>query len=205
LETVDGRPRFDGVRHEPDRPFSLRWAWHWRSVAGQVAEFDRLVAIARADTTEEDPAPPASDALARSRALGWRAVLGAHEAAWDARWTSSEVLIDGDEESQRALRFAAYHLTSVANPEDDRVSVGARALTGDAYAGHVFWDTEIYLLPFYTAVWPEAARAMLMYRFHTLPSARARESSAFRIQGRALCVGVGRHRRGDHTRESDPI
>jgi trehalose/maltose hydrolase-like predicted phosphorylase len=175
LETVDGRPRFDGVRHEPDRPFSLRWAWHWRSVAGQVAEFDRLVAIARADTTEEDPAPPASDALARSRALGWRAVLGAHEAAWDARWTSSEVLIDGDEESQRALRFAAYHLTSVANPEDDRVSVGARALTGDAYAGHVFWDTEIYLLPFYTAVWPEAARAMLMYRFHTLPSARARK------------------------------
>ena len=67
-----------------------------------------------------------------------------------------------------------YHLTSAANPEDERVSVGARGLTGDAYFGHVFWDTEIYLLPFYTAVWPEAARAMLMYRFHTLPAARAK-------------------------------
>ena len=53
------------------------------------------------------------------------------------------------------------------------MSVGARALTGDAYLGHVFWDTEIYLLRFYTAVWPEAARALLMYRFHTLPGARA--------------------------------
>jgi trehalose/maltose hydrolase-like predicted phosphorylase len=72
------------------------------------------------------------------------------------------------------VRFAVYHLTSTANPEDDRVSIGARALTGDAYLGHVFWDTEIYLLPFYTAVWPEAARALLMYRFHTLPGARAK-------------------------------
>ncbi len=166
--------RLAGDQLPPDRPFSLRWAWRWRSVAGQVAEFDRLVAVARANTPEDDPAPPASAALARSRALGWRAVLAAHEAAWDARWNASDVVIEGDDESQRALRFAVYHLTSSANPEDDRVSIGARALTGDAYLGHVFWDTEIYLLPFYTAVWPEAARALLMYRFHTLPGARAK-------------------------------
>ena len=44
----------------PDRPFPLRWAWHWRSEAGQVAELDRLVAVARADTREDDPAPPAA-------------------------------------------------------------------------------------------------------------------------------------------------
>src|SRR5262245_36356337 len=156
----------------PDRPFSLRWSWRWRSVAGQVAEFDRLIAVARGDTPQDDPAPRASAALARSRALGWRAALAAHEAAWDARWIASDVLIEGDDESQRALRFAVYHLTSTANPEDDRVSIGARALTGDAYLGHVFWDTEIYLLPFYTAVWPEAARAVLMYRLPTLSGAR---------------------------------
>ena len=106
--------------------------------------------------------------------LGWRAVLAEHEAAWGARWAAGDVVIDGDEVLQRAVRFAVYHLTSTANPEDDRVSIGARALTGDAYLGHVFWDTEIYLLPFYTAIWPEAARALLMYRFHTLPGARAK-------------------------------
>jgi len=117
---------------------------------------------------------PAGAALARSRALGWRAVLAEHEAAWETRWAASDIVIDGDEIIQRAVRFAVYHLTSTANPEDDHVSVGARALTGDAYLGHVFWDTEIYLLPFYTAVWPEAARALLMYRFHTLPGARAK-------------------------------
>src|SRR5262249_56334995 len=166
-----------GVRDTPwlaARPFSLRWSWRGRSVAGRGAEFAGLSAGAGADTPEDDPAPRASAALARSRALGWRAALAAHEAAWDARWIASDILIEGDDESQRALRFAVYHLISTANPEDDRVSIGARALTGDAYLGHVFWDTEIYLLPFYTAVWPEAARALLMYRFHTLSGARAK-------------------------------
>ena len=157
-----------------ERPFSLRWVWRWRSVAGQAAEFDRLVGVARADTPQDDPAPAADAALGRSRAVGWRTVLAAHETAWAGRWMASDILIEGDEESQRAVRFAVYHLTSAANPEDDRVSIGARGLTGDAYLGHVFWDTEIYLLPFYTAVWPEAARALLMYRFHTLPGARAK-------------------------------
>ena len=110
----------------PVRPFPLRWAWRWRSVAGQAAEFDRLIAVARGDMPQDDPAPPASAALARTRALGWRAVLAAHEAAWDARWIASDVRIEGDDELQQAIRFAVYHLTSAANPEDDRVSIGAR-------------------------------------------------------------------------------
>jgi len=54
------------------------------------------------------------------------------------------------------------------------VSIGARALTGPVYNGHVFWDTEIFMLPFFTLTYPEAARAMLMYRYHTLPAARAK-------------------------------
>ncbi len=80
--------------------------------------------------------------------------------------------MQGDGPAAQALRFAVYHLNSVANPDDERVSVGARALTGDEYLGHVFWDTEVYLLPFYTLTWPAAARALLLYRFHTLPGAR---------------------------------
>jgi kojibiose phosphorylase len=86
----------------------------------------------------------------------------------------SDLVIEGDPRAQRAIRFGAYHLISAANPGDERVSIGARGLTGTAYKGHVFWDTEIYLLPFFTLTFPEAARALLMYRYHTLPAARAR-------------------------------
>ena len=173
----DGRRRVAATRRRSARarpavPAALGVALALRGRAG--GELDRLVAVARADTRADDPAPPALDALARSRALGWRAVLAAHEAAWEDALDGSEVGIEGDDDLQQALRFAVYHLSSAANPEDERVSIGARGLTGDAYFGHVFWDTEIYLLPFYTATWPEAARALLMYRFHTLPGARAK-------------------------------
>jgi trehalose/maltose hydrolase-like predicted phosphorylase len=169
--------RADGRALVPERSFSLRWIWRWRSIAGQVLELDRLVTVARSDRVVEDPAPVATDALARSRALGWRGVLAAHETAWQQRWDATDIVIEGDDEVQEAVRFAVYHLTSATNPEDECVSVGARGLTGDAYFGHVFWDTEIYLLPFYIVVWPEAARALLMYRYHTLPGARAKANA----------------------------
>jgi trehalose/maltose hydrolase-like predicted phosphorylase len=98
--------------------------------------------------------------------------VSAHEAAWRARWEDSDVQVDGDASLQASLRFAAYHLISAANPEDSRVSIGARALTGEAYKGHVFWDTEIYMLPFYIYTHPPSARALLTYRYHTLKAAR---------------------------------
>ena len=101
-------------------------------------------------------------------------LVARHCAAWSARWDASDIRVDGDSAAQRALRFAAYHLTSAADPTDAHVSIAARAMTGAAYGGHVFWDTEIYMLPFFALTWPEAARALLMYRHRTLPAARAK-------------------------------
>jgi trehalose/maltose hydrolase-like predicted phosphorylase len=166
--------RLGGDVIEPRRPFLLRWVWQWRSIAGQVAELDRLVAVARSESREDDPAPRAAAALARNAVMGWRKVRSAHDDAWQGRWDAGDVIVEGDDETQTAVRFAVYHLTSAANPDDETVSIGARGLTGDAYFGHVFWDTEIYLLPFYTAVWPRAARSLLMYRYRTLQAARAK-------------------------------
>jgi trehalose/maltose hydrolase-like predicted phosphorylase len=170
--------RLDGKVSVPDRSFPLRWIWRWRSKAGQLVELERFVTIARSDTPDDGLIERASGALNRVQALGWRAVLAEHQNAWEKRWAICDIVLEGDDVIQRALRFAAYHLVSAANPEDERVSIGACGLTGDAYFGHVFWDTEIYLLPFYTAVWPEAARSLLMYRYHTLPAARVKAARA---------------------------
>src|SRR5262249_49499000 len=86
----------------------------------------------------------------------------------------SDLRIEGDPAAQRALRFAIYHLSSAANPEDERVSIGARRLSGTAYKGHVFGDTDIFMLPFFIHTYPEAARALVMYRYHPLSGARAK-------------------------------
>ena len=164
----------DGHDLPPTALGKLKCSWSWKSRPGQVVCFERSVAVARSDTEGLNPGSEARDKLDFARHLGWRGVVAAHEAAWASRWQCSDVEVEGDAAAQRALRFAIYHLNSAANPADERVSIGARALTGDDYHGHVFWDTEIFLLPFYILTWPEAARALLMYRFRTLDGARAK-------------------------------
>jgi trehalose/maltose hydrolase-like predicted phosphorylase len=164
----------DGSEVAPTMPGPFIWSWHWKTRPGQIVCLERLVAVVRSDTQDEDPGPVARKKLGVARHLGWRRVVQEHEAAWSQRWRCSDFEVGGDPAAEQALRFAAYHLTSAANPADERVSIGARGLTGEDYHGHVFWDTEIYLLPFYTLTWPEAARALLMYRFRTLDGARAK-------------------------------
>ena len=156
----------------------LTWGWTWMTRPGQVVQFERMVAVARGDDLTADTARQAQDHLAAGKAPGWAANLASHEADWAERWRESDVVVEGDPAAQHALRFALYHLNGAANPEDEHVSIAARALTGSDYHGHVFWDTEIFVLPFYTLTWPEAARALLMYRFNTLAGARAKAAQA---------------------------
>ena len=141
--------------------------------SGQTYRIDRFAAVG-ASSQDPQPREVAEAHLAAARARGMVDLIARHRDVWSARWEASDVRVDGDPEAQRALRFAAYHLVGAADPTDEHVSIGARAMTGVAYSGHVFWDTEIYMLPFYALTWPEAARALLMYRHHTLPAARAK-------------------------------
>jgi trehalose/maltose hydrolase-like predicted phosphorylase len=145
--------------------------WSWKATLGETLRLDRTFTV----FTSRDVANPAKAARDHTAAIGWdgfRTAAAAHVDAWRRRWEESDVRIAGDEEAQRALRFAIYHLIAAANPADEHISIGARGLTGEAYRGHVFWDTEIYMLPFYVLTDPPAAQALLMYRFHTLDAAR---------------------------------
>jgi trehalose/maltose hydrolase-like predicted phosphorylase len=113
-------------------------------------------------------------AVTRAARLGPRRAYERHSMRWQERWRRSDVQVEGDEEAQRALRFAVYHLNSAVAPSDRQASIGARALTGDAYMGHVFWDTDVFMLPFYAFTWPAAARSLLAYRYRTLDAARTK-------------------------------
>ena len=144
-----------------------------RAELGRSYRLDRTVAVFDS-RSDNEPELAARAEAKRASSGGLSALVARHQEAWRARWAASDIRVEGDPAAQTALRFAGYHLISAANPDDERVSIGARALTGRAYAGHVFWDTEIFMLPFFALTWPEAARALLMYRHHTLPAARAK-------------------------------
>jgi trehalose/maltose hydrolase-like predicted phosphorylase len=94
-----------------------------------------------------------------------------HAAIWSGRWQDADVLIEGDADSQLGLRVSLYHLMR-SHPDDSRYAIEAKGYAGDAYRGSFFWDTEIYLLPFYLYTHPERARTLLEFRIQSLPGAR---------------------------------
>lgn len=156
--------------HE-DRSEGGEERWSWETSLGEAVRLDRIITVFTSRDVV-DPAKAALNHLATIRTCGFPSVVQAHVDAWYRKWNAAEVRIAGDEQAQRALRFACYHLIAAVNPTDEYVSISARGLTGEAYRGHVFWDTEIYMLPFYVFTDPLSARSLLMYRYHTLDAAR---------------------------------
>ncbi len=97
-----------------------------------------------------------------------------HRQAWESEWERSDVLIEGDDEAQLAIRFNIFQLLIAAPRHDEHVNLGAKTLSGYGYRGHSFWDTEVFMLPFFIYVRPEIARLLLSYRWHLLDGARAK-------------------------------
>jgi kojibiose phosphorylase len=168
-------------RHQQSTTNPAEERWWWEAGLGETLRLDRVFAV----YTSRDAADPAATSRNHVAIINEQDVSGlasAHVKAWSRRWDVAGVEIAGDGEAQRALRFAVYHLVAAANAADEHASIGARGLTGQAYRGHVFWDTEIYMLPFYLFTDPPAARALLMYRYHTLGAAQ-RKAKAHGYQG----------------------
>lgn len=133
----------------------------------------RVAAVARAGG-QEPPDARAESLLEQAGELGLARLRARHRVAWRGRWRDADVVVDGDPTAQRALRFALYHLIAAGDPESGESSIGARGLTGPGYAGHVFWDTDVFVLPVLIHTHPPTARALLAYRHRTLPAARAK-------------------------------
>jgi kojibiose phosphorylase len=150
---------------------AIRFAISTAEKDGQLERIAQIVPVVRGEADE------AKLDLARARSLGVAELRERHEAAWRQRWVDSDVVVEGDAVAQRGLRFALYHLISAGNPETDLASIGARGLTGLGYKGHVFWDTDVFMVPFFICTHPATARALLAYRYRTLPAARARAQS----------------------------
>lgn len=111
--------------------------------------------------------------LKRGVATGFEALMDRHTKAWNRLWDNSDIRIEGDPECLRAVRYNLYHLLITGSPHiSEDVSIGARSLSGEGYRGHVFWDAEICILPFFVYHFPDIARRLLMYRYKRLGAAR---------------------------------
>ncbi len=146
-------------------------------VAGQTLQIDKLIAIATDRDAGGESARVVEYALGRLDGLNYDPLRRDHIAAWDRVWRDGDVVIEGDDEAQLATRFNLFQLLAAAPQHDERVSIGAKTLSGYGYFGHVFWDTEIFMLPYLIYTYPHTARNMLMYRYHTLDGARRKAAA----------------------------
>ncbi|PMQ00755.1 MAG: kojibiose phosphorylase [Dictyoglomus sp. NZ13-RE01] len=95
-----------------------------------------------------------------------------HKEKWKALWNRADIEIEGDDISQRNIRYAIFQLLQMAPWHSSKVSIPAKALSGEGYKGHIFWDNEIFVFPFFLYTFPEIARNLLLYRYHCIEGYR---------------------------------
>ena len=151
-----------------------------RLPAGGTMQVVRAYAVASSNDVDPatdvagDPAGAAAASVERALRAGWTTLLREQAEDWRDFWAVADVRIDGDPELQRAARFALYH-HRIATPEhSDRLPIGARGLSCQAYQGAAFWDQETYNLDVWLHTRPEVARNLLTYRGRTLDGARTK-------------------------------
>ena len=121
-------------------------------------------------------------ALAESEMISFDEALQAQQAYWARYWSTSDIELEPSGEDvasdvaaeQQGVRYCSFQLAQTYNSGSMRHNIGAKGLTGEAYNGHAFWDTEACCLPFYLFTNPDAARALLLFRYNTLPMAMER-------------------------------
>lgn len=124
------------------------------------------------DRVDRPLAQAAVEAVRQARALGYEQCLARHDEKWAEKWERCDVQIDGDDEAQLALRYSIFQLLMVTPLPGSANSIPARALSGQVYKGAIFWDTEMFMLPFFLHTFPEGAVELLRYRIRTLDGAR---------------------------------
>jgi len=118
----------------------------------------------------DDPLNEVERYVIYAKLQGTKRLLQFHNAAWDELW-KSDIVIEGDEQSQRDVHSAMYHLYSFIR-EGTSYSPSPMGLSGLGYNGHVFWDTELWMFPAILVLNPGMAKSMVEYRYERLPQAR---------------------------------
>lgn len=114
-----------------------------------------------------------NDTLSIINEMGYESLKKQHLNTMNNFWAKSDIQIEGDDKLQIGLRFNIFHLNQAAG-RDGKTNISAKGITGEGYEGHYFWDTEMYMLPFFIYTQPDTAKKLLEYRHSILPNSRKR-------------------------------
>ena len=137
---------------------------------------DRVVALlsARSDAEQASLHERIQTANAELETIGYETLKAASSSWWKKQWAVSDIEIVGDAENQQGIRFCIFQMHQTLHTAKYGAVFGAKGLTGEAYNGNTFWDSEVCCLPFYLFNNPEAAKSFLKFRYDTLSEAKER-------------------------------
>lgn len=92
--------------------------------------------------------------------------------AWQLIWSDGKIQIKGEVRDALLLNFSRYHLHAMSPIHDPRLNIGAKGMTGEGYKGHTFWDTEVFILPYFIYTYPKWAKNLVLYRVKGLEAAK---------------------------------
>jgi alpha,alpha-trehalose phosphorylase len=161
------------LEHERD-PDDFTFRFHVEATPTAPVELSKFaVYTASDDTPDMSLRSTAVDTLDRIAGLGFDGLVAAQVVELERFWEVGDVEVDAGPEIQRAIRWTLFQLNQ-ASAALEGLSIPAKGLTGQAYDGHYFWDTEIYVLPFLIYTRPDRAAEILTFRHRLLPAARRR-------------------------------
>lgn len=148
-------------------------------IAGQTVSLNRVVTLlsARNDAEQASLSQRIQTANAELEKVDYDALKAESAAWWEKQWAVSDIEIQGDPENQQGIRFCIFQLHQTLHTAKYGAVFGAKGLTGEAYNGNTFWDSEVYCLPFYLFNNPQAAKSFLKFRYDTLPEAKQRAAA----------------------------
>lgn len=165
--------RFDNAMKTPPQPGLERSGQQFTEQLGSGTTLRfALIGSSVSSAQTADPVNQAERLTATAWIDGIDELIEKHERAWADLW-KSDIVIQGDDVTQRAVHSMLYHLYSFIR-EDTRLSISPMGLSRDigGYYGHVFWDAETWMFPSLLVLHPELARSMLDYRFDRLQAAK---------------------------------
>ena len=156
--------------------------------AGQTVEAVKVGASTTSRIVASDRVlSECQNALDPAVAQGFDQLLAEHKAAWEHKWSTSDVEIDGDIAAQQGIRFSIFGLNSTFTGDDPDLNIGPKGFTGEKYGGVTYWDTEAFCLPFYLATSePEVGRNLIRYRHRQLGNAIENAEKLGFVDGAAL-------------------
>ncbi|MDR3240766.1 MAG: glycoside hydrolase family 65 protein [Lactobacillaceae bacterium] len=139
--------------------------------AGQFIPLTKIISVATSLETND----PEKQVLADLEQTSLSQVRSHSRSYWQKVWETADIKLDSDDpDLQLMIHMNIFQIRQAAQHQANQhldASVGSRALTGEGYRGHIFWD-ELFVIPYYAANDPQTARDILQYRINRIEAAQ---------------------------------